>query len=178
MTLPKKDRAGRCAFHAWVAEPETPGWEQCLQCGRRRRAKAEKAALDVKLKLGGDPALKRGSSLKRGRGFAASPKQQEKVRFAACAYCGQMRDEYRTIDPAHITPRGGHGGCSEPDCVIPLCRTFDGGCHRAFDAGELDIVAQLEPTYRKEIAHAIGHMGLVGTLRRLEGRQSIERKVA
>jgi predicted restriction endonuclease len=72
------------------------------------------------------------------------------------------------IDPAHLVPRS-LGGCDEADCVVPLCRTH----HRAYDQGGLDLVAHLEPDWRAEVAHAVGHVGLRRALRRLSGRRSV-----
>lgn len=115
----------------------------------------------------GKPASdRRKPTLRRGRGFAAHAAQRDKVRGRACAACGQMADEYRAIDPAHLCARG-LGGCDDPACVIPLCRTMDGGCHGRFDRGELDLAPYLEPGYRAEVAHCVTHLGLYGTLRRL-----------
>ena len=153
MTLPRSTREGRCQFHAWVAESETPGWEQCARCGNRRRARSPA------------PAKK---PIKKGRGFAASKAQQEKVRGMACACCGLMADEslYTVIDPAHLCARG-MGGCDHEDCVVPLCR----GCHEAFDQGQLELAKFLEPTYRREVAHCVTHLGLEGTRIRLAPSQ-------
>lgn len=112
------------------------------------------------------------STLKAGRGFAASKAQREKVRGMACAFCGEMADEYLAIDPAHVCARG-MGGCDEPECVIPLCRgQLSGvGCHRLFDEGLLDLIAKLEPAFRAEVAHAVMHLGLEGARVRLAPSQ-------
>ena len=69
------------------------------------------------------------------------------------------------IDPAHLIPRS-LGGCGDPLCVVPLCRR----CHRAYDRGELDLLPHLEPAWRAQLAHAVGHVGLIGALRRIGGR--------
>ena len=42
-------------------------------------------------------------------------------------------------------------------------------CHRAYDAGELDLLPYLEPGWRAQVAHAVGHVGLIGALRRISG---------
>jgi len=55
------------------------------------------------------------------------------------------------------------GGCEHPDCVVPLCRL----CHRAYDTGRLDLLPHLEPRWRAELAHALGHLGLIGLLERV-----------
>lgn len=35
--------------------------------------------------------------------------------------------------------------------------------------GELDLVPYLEPAWRLQRAHAVGHVGLIGALRRISG---------
>ena len=52
-------------------------------------------------------------------------------------------------------------------CVVPLCRR----CHRAYDRGELDLLPHLEPAWRAQLAHAVGHLGLIGALRRVSGQR-------
>ncbi len=47
--------------------------------------------------------------------------------------------------------------------MVPLCWLH----HRAFDTGRLAMLPYLEPLWRKEIAHAVEHVGLFGALRRL-----------
>ena len=42
-------------------------------------------------------------------------------------------------------------------------------CHRAYDSGELDLLPHLEPAWRAQLAHAVGHVGLIGALRRISG---------
>jgi hypothetical protein len=49
---------------------------------------------------------------------------------------------------------------------VPLCRRR---CHRAYDSGELDLLPHLEPAWRAQLAHAVGHVGLIGALRRISG---------
>jgi predicted restriction endonuclease len=94
----------------------------------------------------------------------ASPAQRAKVAGLRCLVCGIAT----RIDPAHLVPRS-LGGCDAADCVVPLCRAH----HRAYDQGRLDLVAHLEPHWRPEVAHAVCHLGLVRTLRRLSGRRSV-----
>jgi HNH endonuclease len=107
----------------------------------------------------------RGTTLKRGRGFAASKAQREKVKGMPCAGCGHGEVN---CDPAHIWPRG-KGGCDAPECVIPLCRS----CHRLFDDGELDLLERLagSEAWAAEQAHPILAHGvsLVELVRRLSG---------
>jgi len=92
----------------------------------------------------------------------AAPVQRIKVAGKPCLVCGAVT----RIDPAHLVPRS-LGGCEDPDCVVPLCRAH----HRVYDRGELDLLPWLEPRFRLELAHAVGHLGLVGALRRLTGRR-------
>jgi len=51
--------------------------------------------------------------------------------------------------------------------VAPLCRP----CHRAYDTGALDLLPHLEPAWRAELAHALGHLGLIGLLERVTGER-------
>ena len=108
--------------------------------------------------------LRRTATLKRSRVAAASAPQRAKVAGVRCLVCGAIT----RIDPAHLVPRS-LGGCDAADCVVPLCRIH----HRAYDQGALDLVAHLEPHWRREVAHAIGHLGLVGAYRRLSGRRTV-----
>jgi len=85
--------------------------------------------------------------------------QRAKVTGRTCVVCGR-----RAVDPAHLVPRS-PGGCDHPDCVVPLCRC----CHRAYDRGELDLLPNLEPCFRAELAHALTHLSLVAVLRRVTG---------
>ena len=92
-------------------------------------------------------------------GFTAtSPAQRAKVSGARCTACGVGE----AIDPAHLAPRAA-GGCDAPDCVLPLCRH----CHRAFDDGRLDLLSHLGPEHRPELAHALGHLGLIALVERV-----------
>ncbi|MGZ4274759.1 MAG: HNH endonuclease signature motif containing protein [Solirubrobacteraceae bacterium] len=115
-------------------------------------------------------ALKRGRALRRSTPLArtsvapASAVQRAKVGGLRCLVCGAMT----RIAPTHLVPRS-LGGCDEADCVVPLCRVH----HRAYDQGGLDLVALLEPRWRREVVHAVGHLGLVGAQRRLSGRRSV-----
>jgi hypothetical protein len=95
----------------------------------------------------------------------ASEPQRDQVRGQACRGCGKSASRYRTIDPAHVTDRA-QGGCDDPLCCVPLCRTAAGGCHRDYDEGKLDLLPKLA---FDEQAHAVGHLGLLGALRRTTG---------
>jgi hypothetical protein len=48
-----------------------------------------------------------------------------------------------------------------------LCRLH----HRAYDRGELDLLPYLEPAWRAQLAHAVGHVGLIAALRQISGRR-------
>lgn len=97
---------------------------------------------------------KRGSTLKRGRGFAVTKAQREKVRGLPCVACGREASEYVAVDPAHIWSCGGR--CTNPLCIAPLCRDINGGCHRRFDLGELDLLSLLiDRGYHAELGHVI-----------------------
>jgi hypothetical protein len=94
--------------------------------------------------------------------MAATERQRAAVAGRRCIVCGTDR----RIDPAHLIPRS-LGGCGDPLCTCPLCRA----CHRAYDRGELDLLPYLEPAWRAQLAHAVGHVGLIGALRRISGKR-------
>ena len=102
--------------------------------------------------------LRRTTPLQRTDSMAASEAQRAAVAGRPCIVCGA---EHR-VDAAHPIPRS-LGGCGHALCVVALCRF----CHRAYDRGELDLIPYLEPAWRAQLAHAIGHVGLVGVLRRI-----------
>jgi hypothetical protein len=82
----------------------------------------------------------------------------------SCIVCGADR----RIDPTHLIPRS-LGGCGDPLCVVPLCRLH----HRGYDRGELDLLPYVEPCGRAQLAHTVGHIGLIAALRRITGIRSI-----
>lgn len=139
------------------------------ECGGRRvlpsQAKPRKPLRRVSEKREGE-ARRRGSTLRRGKGFEASKAQRDKVRGLTCLGCGREESATLPIDPAHIWPRG-KGGCDDAACVVPLCRT----CHRAFDQGALDLLERMagSEAWQVEQAHPIlAHgVGLVELVRRL-----------
>jgi hypothetical protein len=101
----------------------------------------------------------------------ASPAQRAAVKGRPCLGCGRYESEYVAIDPAHVWPRG-RGGCDSRFCVVPLCRTFDGGCHRLFDEGKLDLLAVMVEDWgrwRLWFVHALRHCLPVQLLERLAG---------
>ena len=105
--------------------------------------------------------LRRTTPLQQTPSMAATDSQRLAVAGLACIVCGAPHG----VDPAHLIPRS-LGGCGYPLCVVPLCRR---PCHRASDSGELDLLPHLEPAWRAQLAHAVGHIGLVGALRRISG---------
>jgi hypothetical protein len=56
---------------------------------------------------------------------------------------------------------------------VVLCdRSLPSRCARAYDRGELDLLPYLEPGWRAQLAHPVGHVGLIGALRKIRcGRQ-------
>ena len=103
--------------------------------------------------------LRRTTPLARTASIAATDAQRAAVAGRPCIVCGS---EHR-VDAAHVVPRA--LGCGDALDVVPLCRA----CHRAYDAGELDLLPYLEPGFRAQVAHAVGHVGLIGALRRISG---------
>lgn len=109
---------------------------------------------------------KRGSTLKRGKGFAVASVQREKVRPQSCIVCGLDRHE-ATIDPAHIWDRG-RGGCDHILCVVALCRQH----HELYDRHEIDLLPHLiNHGLYEEMAHPIRAHGVspLTLLERLTG---------
>ena len=131
----------------------------------RRTPLRREAALTRRTPLGRTPPLRpaQRSPSPRAAGparwpLSASDAQRAKIVGAWCIVCQQTKG----LTPAHLASRA-HGGCDHPHCVVPLCWLH----HRAFDTGRLELLPYLEPLWRAEIAHAVSHLGLIGTLRRL-----------
>ncbi len=112
-------------------------------------------------RLRGTGGLERRMPLRGVSVSTASEEQRAKVAGERCIVCRS-----RPVDPAHVVSRA-LGGCDEPVCVVALCRAD----HRTFDRGELDLLPHLEPGHRRELAHAVEHLGLIGALRRVTGRR-------
>jgi hypothetical protein len=121
----------------------------------------KRTPLRRRTKLTNRTTLTRTTPLRRSPQLTASESQRAAVRGRPCVACGTRRGR---IDPAHLIPRS-LGGCGHVLCVVPLCR----GCHRAYDSGRLDLLPHLEPARRAQLAHAVGHVGLIGALRRISG---------
>jgi hypothetical protein len=109
--------------------------------------------------------LRRSKPLQRTASMAATERQRAAVAGRRCIVCGSDK----RIDPAHLIARS-VGGCGDPACCVPLCRPH----HRAYDRGELDLLPYLEPAWRTQLAHAVGHVGLIGALRRISGRRPVD----
>jgi hypothetical protein len=120
----------------------------------------KRTPLRRRAKLRARTPQRRTTPLARTASMAATDSQRAAVAGRPCIVCGATTG----IDPAHLIPRS-LGGCGDPLCVVPACRD----CHRAYDSGELDLLPYLEPAWRAQLAHAVGHVGLVGALRRIGG---------
>ena len=107
--------------------------------------------------------LRRSKPLRRTPSMAATGAQRAAVAGRSCVVCGTDK----RVDPSHLIPRS-LGGCGDAACCVPLCRLH----HRAYDRGELDLLPYLEPGWRAQLAHAVGHVGLIGALRRISGGRS------
>jgi hypothetical protein len=90
----------------------------------------------------------------------ASPEQRLKVAGQSCLVCSRS-----PVDPAHLVPQR-LGGCSDPDCVIALCRTH----HRLFDHRRLALAPYLGRRFRRERAHVLTHVGAAELKHALQGR--------
>jgi hypothetical protein len=121
----------------------------------------KRTPLRRRAKLRARTPLRRTTTLARTSSLATTDSQRAAVAGRPCIVCGATT----AVDPAHLIPRS-LGGCGDPLCVVPLCRR---PCHRAYDSGQLDLVPYLEPAWRAQLAHAVGHVGLVGALRRIGG---------
>ena len=130
----------------------------------------KRTPLQRRARLRATTQLRRSKPLKRGPSMVATDCQRAAVSGRPCIVCGADR----RIDPAHLIPRS-LGGCGDRLCVVPCCRSH----HRAYDRGELDLLPYLEPGWRAQLAHAVGHVGLIGALRRITGtRPDTGRNVA
>jgi hypothetical protein len=121
----------------------------------------KRTPLRRRAQLRANRSLRRTTPLQRTPSMTATDSQRKAVADRPCIVCGSEHG----VDPAHLIPRS-LGGCGDPVCVVPLCRR---PCHRAYDSGELDLLLHLEPAWRAQLPHAVGHVGLVGALRRIAG---------
>jgi len=104
---------------------------------------------------------------KRGRGFAASEAQRQKIHaHAVCVVCGRDAFEVR-IDPAHVVSRT-HSPEESPLDVVPMCRAH----HDEYDLDRtLDLLPYLEPHHREELAQAVRRVGLLTALQRITNQR-------
>jgi hypothetical protein len=120
---------------------------------RRRPAPLERHTSLVRRKpLGGAPVV--ATPL-----VPASEAQRAKVAGLRCVVC-----ERTPVDPAHIVPQR-LGGCADPACVIPACRTH----HRLYDRGELRLALYLADGWERELEHALLHASAETLARALDG---------
>lgn len=139
----------------WTAEP--CGCTQDVAMGQKRervckhgyffqREKSAATSSDAKE----SKPRRRQSGLKRGRGFAASPAQQAKVKDSPCIVCGLDRFEAE-VHAAHVWPRT-YTPCDCADGVVPLCAEH----HALYDQPDhpLDLLSYLVRGYRAEFCHA------------------------
>ena len=124
----------------------------------------KRTPLRRRAKLRARTPIRRTTPLRRTPSMKATEGQRLAVAGRPCIVCGATAG----VDPAHLIPRS-LGGCGDPLCVVPLCRSR---CHRAYDTGGLDLLPHLEPAYRAQLAHAVGHVGLVAALRRITGEST------
>ena len=99
------------------------------------------------------------------------------LRGTVCRVCDSRSEQVMRIEMAHIIPRRFdavmNGGTPSNTAVVdhrgvvPLCVTERGGCHRAYDAGTLDLLPHL--TFFEQ-AFAVERVGLVTALRYISGR--------
>ena len=122
----------------------------------------KRTVLRRRAKLRARGPLRRTTPLRRTPSLAATDRQRAAVVGRPCLACSATH----RIDPAHLIPRS-LGGCGEALCVVPACRS----CHRAYDEGRLDLLPYLEPAWRAQLAHAVGHVGLIAALRRITGER-------
>jgi hypothetical protein len=134
-----------------------------MQPGRKEQP-MKRTRLRRRAQLRARTPLRRMTPLRRTESLAATDSQRLAVAGRACIVCGAVQ----AVDPAHLIPRS-LGGCGDPLCVVPLCRR---PCHRACDCGELGLLPYLEPAWRAQLAHAVGHVGLIGALRRISGSRT------
>lgn len=124
-------------------------------------------------------SVTQGVSAKARRGLLASiPKRDWGEALAKveaegrCRVCRASSQE-KKVDAAHTLGRR-HDQAGEDGVIVvravdtvPMCRP----CHGDFDAHRLDLVPHLT---HAEMAAAVGHVGIVSALRRLQGRRDTE----
>ena len=122
----------------------------------------KRTPLRRRAKLRARKPLRRSSSLQRTPSMVATDAQRAAVAGGLHRLRRRPADRPGPPDPA-LAGRLWRRAL----CRAALCRR----CHRAYDRGELDLLPYLEPAWRAQLAHAVGHVGLIGALRRISGRR-------
>jgi hypothetical protein len=142
------------------ATPHGGGWPAAYHSAACAQAAARARAPKASPR---QPLVTRPSTAKRRPISVASTEQRAKRAAGSSIVSGATTG----LDAAHLCPRG-LGGCDDADCTVALTRAE----HRAFDAGELDLLPYLVAHQcHAEIAHALGHYrcDLIALLERLTG---------
>lgn len=132
----------------WTAQPCGCAFDSVM--GRKRPRKCEHGNLFLSEKAASTVG-RRPAPMKRGRGFAASPAQQRKVKGRPCIVCGL--DGYEAqIHAAHVYPRRLQS-CECAEGVVPLCSEH----HHLYDdqSEPFDLLRHLVQGYHVELVHAI-----------------------
>lgn len=127
---------------------------------RRRVASTHRIRVRRRAPLRAKTSSRSRTQIGRAELVAPTERQRAAVTGRRCIVCGT---DHR-IDPAQLIPPS-LGGCGDPSCCVPLCRLH----HRAYAWGELDLLPYLEPAWRGQLAHAVGHVGLIAALRHISG---------
>jgi hypothetical protein len=117
----------------------------------------KRSTLRRRAELRGRKPLQPTKPLQRTASLAATDSQRAVVEGRPCIACGATR----RIDAAHLIPKA-LGGCGDAVAQPPSAV-----CNPAYDSGELDLLAYLEPAWGAQFAHAVGHVGLIGALWRI-----------
>ena len=106
--------------------------------------------------------LRRLKPLQQTPSMAATDAQRTAVAGRRCIVCGSDK----RVDPAHLISRS-IGGCGDPPAASRSAASSP-----RYDRGELDLLPYLEPAWRAQLAHAVGHVGLVAAPRRISGARA------
>lgn len=84
-------------------------------------------------------------------------------RDTPCRVCGSVgRTERAHIAGRVYDRKVGATRVVDPDSIVPLCGPTPGGCHGAFDRGDLDLLPHLTTA---EQARAVADLGSIETAR-------------
>ena len=144
-------RAGRCALRASTAGRST---------NSARGGAMKRVPLRRRAPLRAGRPLRRTDAAATNTAMAASDEQRAAVAGRPCIVCGS---EHR-VDPAHLVPKsmgGCEAGARSSPCVAratePTTPASSTCCRTS------------SRLWRAELAHAVGHLGLIGALRRISG---------